>query len=60
VAGLQKRHEELFAEMASAGSDHELLAALAKEFGVTAESLANAEEEWLGLAAEAEDMGIAT
>jgi len=60
VAALQKRHETLSAEMASAGSDHELLAALAKEFGVTAESLANAEEEWLGLAAEAEDMGIAT
>jgi ATP-binding cassette subfamily F protein uup len=58
MAGEQVRHDELTAELAAAGSDHERLAVVAAELAKVAEELAAVEESWLELAAEAEEMGI--
>ena len=58
LAGEQARHDELSAELAAAGSDHERLAVVAAELAKVAEELATVEESWLELAAEAEEMGL--
>jgi ATP-binding cassette subfamily F protein uup len=58
LAGEQARHDELSAELADAGADHERLAVVAAELAKVAEELASVEESWLELAAEAEEMGI--
>jgi len=58
LAGEQSRHDELSAELADAGSDHERLAVVAAELAKVAEELATVEESWLELAAEAEAMGL--
>ncbi|MFM7069123.1 MAG: ABC-F family ATP-binding cassette domain-containing protein [Actinomycetes bacterium] len=58
LADCEQRHADIEQALAAAGTDHEQLAALAAELAVVARELASAEEEWLVLAAEAEEMGI--
>ncbi len=54
VARLQRRHDELAAELEASGHDRTALATLGVELATVAAELAEAEERWLDLAAELE------
>ncbi|MEZ5141638.1 MAG: ATP-binding cassette domain-containing protein [Acidimicrobiales bacterium] len=54
VARLQRRHDELAAELEASGHDRAALATLGVELATVAAELAEAEERWLDLAAELE------
>ena len=57
-ATLQARHDELNAELVASSADHVRLAELAVELQSVDAELSSIEEEWLELAAEAEERGL--
>jgi len=61
VAELGERHGSLEAELeaAAAAGEHERLAALGEQLAAVGAELEVAEEEWLAIAAEVEDRGLA-
>ena len=54
LAALNRRHDELEAELAGAGNDHEVLRRVGAELAEVAAQVAGVEEQWLALAEEAE------
>ena len=57
IERLERRHEELTAAVAAAGSDHEELARLGAELGAVDQERRSLEERWLELAEEVEGTG---
>ena len=55
---LQDRQATLEAELAAAMGDHVALACVGEELAALTGELAAAEEHWLGLAEEAESLGL--
>ena len=60
VAELTARRLDLEDRLAASSADHEVLAVVGAELGEVTTALAFAEEEWLALAAEAEERGLAS
>ncbi len=58
LAVLERRRGELTDALAAVGADHEALARVGAELAEVATALGRAEEEWLALAAEAEEAGL--
>ena len=58
LAKATETQDAIMQKLADAGSDHQLLATLSAELAVAQSKVSVAEENWLVLAAEAEEIGL--